>query len=76
VVNVNTPADYAAARDREPPEVLVDGTPVRAATIAVAAFGRSHVVATVNGEDVTDGRFPLVAGDRVAFRNPGAQQGS
>lgn len=71
VLNVNTPGDYAAACDREPPEVLVDGHPVRAATVGAAAraVGRDRpAVVTVNGDRVpTDGRFPLVAGDRVAF---------
>jgi molybdenum cofactor guanylyltransferase len=85
VVNVNTPEDYAAARDREPPEVAVERfgalakrgghrpRTVRAATIdaAAAAVGLTfdrHVVAAVNGDQVTrDGRMPLVAGDGVAF---------
>ncbi|MFL6142520.1 MAG: NTP transferase domain-containing protein [Labedaea sp.] len=85
VVNVNTPEDYAAARDREPPQVMVERfgalatggghrpSAIRAGTIgaAAAAVGLSldrHVVAAVNGDQVTrDGRIPLVAGDRVAF---------
>lgn len=85
VLNVNTPEDYRAARDREPPTVTVEcfgalargGThrprEVRAATIgaAAAAVGLSldrHVVAAVNGDQVTrDDRVPLVAGDGVAF---------
>jgi molybdenum cofactor guanylyltransferase len=73
VVNVNTPEDYRAARDREPPEVVVErsGVPrtVRAATIG-AAVGLTldrQVVATLNGDPViTDGRLPLVAGDVVS----------
>jgi molybdopterin-guanine dinucleotide biosynthesis protein A len=75
VLNVNTPGDYAAARDREPPEVMVDGNPVRAATVGAAARAVGadrRAVVTVNGDRVTtDGRFPLVAGDRVAFRPAG-----
>jgi molybdopterin-guanine dinucleotide biosynthesis protein A len=85
VVNVNTPEDYAAARDREPPGVVVERfgalakggghrpRTVRAATIGAAAQAVGltldrHVVAAVNGDQVTkDGRLPLVAGDSVAF---------
>lgn len=77
VVNVNTPEDYRAARDREPPEITVaeDGgmRMVHAATIGKAAevVGLAwdrHVVAAVNGERVgDDGGWPLVAGDTVVF---------
>lgn len=85
VLNVNTPEDYRAARDREPPEVTVERfgalakggghrpTTVRAATVGHAAEAVGlvldrHVVAAVNGDQVTrDGRLPLVAGDTVAF---------
>jgi molybdopterin-guanine dinucleotide biosynthesis protein A len=85
VVNVNTPEDYAAARDRLPPEVTVEcfgalakngghrPREVRAATIgaAAAAVGLAldgHVVAAVNGDQVTrDEWLPLVTGDTVAF---------
>lgn len=85
VVNVNTPQDYAAARERKPPEVVVERFgalanggghrphTVRAATIGEAAAQLGlvldrHVVAAVNGEQVTrDERLPLVAGDGVAF---------
>lgn len=85
VHNINTPDDYRAARDREPPEVSVEcfgslarggghqPRAVRAATIGHAAKAVGlrldrHVVAAVNGEQVTrDGRFPLVVGDSVAF---------
>jgi molybdenum cofactor guanylyltransferase len=85
VLNVNTPEDYQAARDREPPPVTVEcfgalarggahrPREVRAATIGAAAahVGLAldrHVVAAVNGDQVTrDGRLPLVAGDGVAF---------
>jgi len=85
VVNVNTPEDYRAARDREPPEVAVERfgalakqgghrpRTIRAATVGHAAVAvgltlDKHVVAAVNGDQVTkDGRLPLVAGDTVAF---------
>jgi molybdenum cofactor guanylyltransferase len=85
VVNVNTPEDYAAARDREPPEVVVERfgalakggghrpRTVRAATIGAAAEAVGlvldrHIVAALNGDQVTrDGRLPLVTGDTLAF---------
>ncbi|WP_459715441.1 molybdenum cofactor guanylyltransferase [Actinophytocola sp. KF-1] len=85
VLNVNTPEDYRAARDREPPEVVVERfgalakggghrpRTVRAATIGAAAEAVGltldrHVVAALNGDQVTrDARLPLVAGDSVAF---------
>lgn len=75
VLNVNTPEDYAAARDREPPEVTVElgghrRKTVRAATLgaAAAALGLTPDRLAVDGSRVTgDGRLPLVAGDTVAF---------
>jgi len=85
VVNVNTPEEFAAARDREPPVVVVERfgalakggghrpRTVRAATVAAAAVAVGltldrHVVAAVNGDQVTkDGRLPLVTGDTVSF---------
>jgi molybdopterin-guanine dinucleotide biosynthesis protein A len=85
VLNINTPDDYRAARDREPPELMVERfgalakggghkqRPVHAATIGQAADAVGltldrHVVAAVNGEQVTsDNRLPLVAGDTVTF---------
>jgi molybdopterin-guanine dinucleotide biosynthesis protein A len=85
VVNVNTPEDYRAARDREPPEVVIERfgalakggghrpRTFHAATIgaAAAAVGLTldrHVVAALNGDQVTrDALTPLVAGDTVAF---------
>jgi molybdenum cofactor guanylyltransferase len=85
VVNVNTPADYRAARDRPPAEVVVERfgalakggghrpKAVRAATIGAAAEAVGlvldrHVVAALNGDQVTrDSRLPLVTGDTVAF---------
>ena len=69
VVNVNSPADYQAARERPAPEVtvqrfgtLADGhrgpQPVRAATVARAAAATGleldgHVVAALNGDQIT-----------------------
>jgi molybdopterin-guanine dinucleotide biosynthesis protein A len=84
VVNVNEPADYEAARARPAPEVtvqrfgtLADGHRgphlVRAATVAgaAAATGLSldgHVVAALNGDQITrDGEVPLATGDMVFF---------
>lgn len=84
LLNVNAPDDYRQARDRPPPEVAVRryGTlasrgpapgHVRAATLgeAAAAVGLAldrHVVAALNGDQVTrDPAVPLVAGDAVAF---------
>jgi molybdenum cofactor guanylyltransferase len=85
VVNVNTPEDYAAARDREPPGVVVErfgvlakGGGQRPRTVPAATIGAAaeavgltldrHVVAALNGDQVTrDARLPLVAGDTVAF---------
>ncbi len=85
LVNVNEPADYAAALARPEPEVLVERfgalagrgqrgpRRVRAASLGAAAaavgitFDR-HVVAAVNGDQLTrDARLPLVRGDVVAF---------
>jgi molybdopterin-guanine dinucleotide biosynthesis protein A len=51
---------------------------VRAATVAAAAAAAGmaldgHVVAALNGEQITgDGETPLVAGDMVVFRPAGA----
>jgi molybdopterin-guanine dinucleotide biosynthesis protein A len=71
VVNLNTPEDYAAARDHEPPEIMVERFGrIRAATIgeAAARVGRTLGRQTLNGDLVgNDARLPLVAGDIVAF---------
>jgi molybdopterin-guanine dinucleotide biosynthesis protein A len=84
VVNVNEPGDYAEARARPAPEVtiqrfgtLADGHRgpelVRAATVAGAAAAAGvildgHVVAALNGDQITrDGQTPLVTGDVVFF---------
>ncbi|WP_326835154.1 NTP transferase domain-containing protein [Amycolatopsis rhabdoformis] len=85
VVNVNTPEEYAAARERPAPEVTIerfgalagkDGhrpQASRAATLGEAAEQAglaldAHVVAAVNGDQVTrDPLLPLATGDVVAF---------
>jgi molybdenum cofactor guanylyltransferase len=84
VVNINEPADYQAARARPAPQVtiqrfgaLADGQhgprAVRAATVAGAAAAcglafDGHVVAALNGEQITrDGQTPLATGDTVFF---------
>jgi molybdenum cofactor guanylyltransferase len=84
LLNVNERADYEAARARPAPEVtiqrfgaLADGhrgpQPVRAATVAAAAAAAGlaldrHVVAALNGDQITrDGELPLAAGDTVFF---------
>jgi molybdenum cofactor guanylyltransferase len=84
VLNVNEPADYEAARARPAPEVTIQRFGaladrhrgpelVRAATVggAAAAAGLAldgHVVAALNGDQITrDGEVPLAAGDTVFF---------
>jgi molybdopterin-guanine dinucleotide biosynthesis protein A len=84
VINVNSPDDYAQARARQAPEVTVQRFGVladghrgphagRAATVAGAAAATGvaldgHVVAALNGEQITrDGEMPLAAGDTVFF---------
>ncbi len=84
VLNVNTPADYAAARARPAPEVTVQlfgngPRMVRAATVGGAAdaldivFDR-QVTAALNGDQITrDRATPLAAGDTVLFLSADAQ---
>jgi molybdenum cofactor guanylyltransferase len=84
VVNVNEPAEYQAARARPAPQVTVQRfgaladdhrgpQPVRAATVAGAAAAvglalNRHVVAALNGDQITrDGLTPLATGDTVFF---------
>jgi len=84
VLNVNEPADYAAARARPAPEVTIQRFGaladrhrgpelVRAATVGGAAAAAElaldgHVVAALNGDQITrDGEVPLAAGDTVFF---------
>jgi molybdopterin-guanine dinucleotide biosynthesis protein A len=79
VSDVNAPSDYERARALPAPEIAVDGPggeTVRAWTLGelVRAFDRElppGTAFTLNGQRVaSDPRFPLVAGDRVAF-SPG-----
>ncbi len=64
LLNLNEPAEYAAARARPAPLITVVGEgDVRAATLAQAGDG----AATVNGVATCDPQEPLVAGDEVAF---------
>lgn len=76
VVNVNTPADYAAARRRPPPAVRVTvsggaGRAVPAATLdeVAAALGRAlppdTPVRLNDRRTPADPRLPLVAGDQL-----------
>jgi molybdenum cofactor guanylyltransferase len=84
VLNVNERADYEEARARPAPEVTIQRLGalagghrgpelVRAATVggAAAAAGLAldgHVVAALNGDQITrDGEVPLAAGDTVLF---------
>ncbi|MCW2631505.1 MAG: molybdopterin-guanine dinucleotide biosynthesis protein A-like protein, partial [Pseudonocardia sp.] len=73
VVNVNTPQDYAAARQRPAPTVTAGGRTVAAGTLAeaVVACGiplGAGTVVMLNGARVDpDGELPLVAGDDVTF---------
>jgi molybdopterin-guanine dinucleotide biosynthesis protein A len=84
VLNVNEPGDYQDARARAAPDItvqrfgsLADGHRgprlVRAATVAGAAAAAGlaldgHVVAALNGDQITrDGQTPLAAGDTVFF---------
>ena len=70
LTNVNTPAEYAAARARPPAPVVVERTgvrrTVRAATLAEAGPGSAVLL---NGEPVApDPLLPLVAGDTLVLR--------
>ena len=75
MVNVNTPENYAAARQRPAPTVTADRRAIRVATLAeaAAACGRPLDTATgvsLNGARVDpDGELPLVGGDVVVFRS-------
>jgi molybdopterin-guanine dinucleotide biosynthesis protein A len=69
VLNINTPEEYAAARSRPAPEIVVEGHPprtIRAATVAAASVALESRVVSVNGEAVRDEQLPLVGGDTVA----------
>ena len=61
--NLNTPAEYAAARARPEPLVTVEGRgALRAATLARAGAGPG---AHINGRPAADPQEPLAAGDVV-----------
>jgi molybdopterin-guanine dinucleotide biosynthesis protein A len=76
LTNVNTPAEYAAARARPPEPVVVESAgarhTVRAATLARAADAigaRLGASIVLNGGRVApDPQLPLVAGDTIALR--------
>jgi molybdopterin-guanine dinucleotide biosynthesis protein A len=76
LTNVNTPAEYAAARARPPELVTVESGgarhTVRAATLARAADAvgaRLDASIVLNGERVApDPHLPLVAGDTLVLR--------
>jgi molybdenum cofactor guanylyltransferase len=83
VVNVNTQAEYRAARARPAPGVTIrlgggGGRPavVRAATVGAAADAvnlalDARVAVRLNGDQVaTDKQAPLARGDTVAFTRP------
>jgi molybdopterin-guanine dinucleotide biosynthesis protein A len=74
LLNLNDPAQYAAARARPAPAVRVAGRgAVAAATLGAAGDGP----ATVNGRAATDPQEPLVAGDDVRFADhAGARAGA
>jgi len=89
VVNVNTPADYRAARARPAPEVTVQlsraagngcSRAIRAATLGAAAGALGvvldrHVAVALNGDQITtDGQTPLAAGDTVLFMKPNGER--
>ncbi|WP_062350524.1 molybdenum cofactor guanylyltransferase [Herbidospora yilanensis] len=77
VVNVNSPDDYAAARERPQPEIVVEcgrgPHRVRAATLGIAAaevglkLGPGVVVVLNGDQTAPDERLPLVAGDTVSL---------
>ena len=76
LTNVNTPAEYAAARARPPAPVVVEHAgsrhTVRAATLAealAAVGGRPGSTVILNGARVApDPGLPLVAGDALVLR--------
>ncbi len=89
LLNVNTPADYRAARARPAPEVTVQlfGTLakanphiVRAATVGAAADALSlapgrQVAVVLNGDQISrDDETPLATGDTVFFMKPNGER--
>jgi molybdenum cofactor guanylyltransferase len=82
LLNVNDPAEYERARTRSAPAVTVrcagartdnGPLPVRAATLGAAAAAAGvdldrHMMPALNGDPIVpDPRYPLAAGDVVAF---------
>jgi molybdenum cofactor guanylyltransferase len=77
VLNLNEPADYEDARARPAPEIAVrcfgaDPLLVHAAMLAGAAAAvglelGERVVATLDGDHISDPEEPLATGDTVAF---------
>jgi molybdenum cofactor guanylyltransferase len=78
VMNINTPADYEAARARPAPEVTVDLSGAATHTIRAATLGAAadavrlaldrRITATLNGDQITpDEQTPLAAGDTVGL---------
>jgi molybdopterin-guanine dinucleotide biosynthesis protein A len=69
LLNVNTPEDYAAARARPAPEVVVHGprgpAAVRAATLAAAGLPRAPVLLNDVRLADPDPALPLVGGDHL-----------
>lgn len=62
LVNVNTPDEYAAARNRPAPTVLLEGRPVRAARLGALPPAR-YILNAAHAVDDPD--LPLVAGDAL-----------
>jgi molybdopterin-guanine dinucleotide biosynthesis protein A len=78
VMNINTPADYEAARARPAPEVTVDLSGAATHTIRAATLGAAadavrlaldrRITATLNGDQITpDEQTPLATGDTVGL---------
>jgi molybdopterin-guanine dinucleotide biosynthesis protein A len=78
VVNINTPADYQAARARPAPEVTVELSGTAAHMVRAAALGAAadavgltldrRITATLNGDQITpDEQTPLATGDTVGL---------
>jgi molybdenum cofactor guanylyltransferase len=78
VVNINTPADYQAARARPAPEVTVELSGTAAHMVRAAALGAAadavgltldrRITASLNGDQITpDEQTPLATGDTVGL---------
>lgn len=87
LANVNDRREYAAARARPAPRVMLDvddgepPVPIRAATLAAAAAAAAglgvtaELFATINGETADDPQEPLVTGDIVVLSAATAGRG-